>query len=180
MLLTTFIKRLESYKLYRQERVNRWQMREYMFTSNDATHQLYVTQIVLILADLFKLPDEIVLKTIKYACCHDFVECTEDSLGDVNYMLKEKNPELKAIVKQQEEIAMKNVPEFYKAMKAYNNSEDITKTLFDLADALEALFYVRREIRSNKQSAEWEQIEIELMPRIEENWNILSKFSTGG
>lgn len=170
--ITKLIERLESYKLYRQERVVRWQMREYMFPSNDAAHQLYVTQIALILSDIFKINAESTVKALKYACCHDYVESTENSLGDVNYMLKERNPKLKEIVKKQEKIAMQEVPEFYLSMQECY-TDDIARKLVDLADALEALLYVRREIRSNKQSAEWEQIEIELMPRIEKCWNDL-------
>lgn len=175
MLLTTFIKQLESYKLYWQERVTRWQMSEYIYASNDATHQLYATQIALIISELFKIPDSIALKTIKYVCCHDYVECTPNSLGDVNWQLKNQNPDIKDIVEKQERIAMQRVPEFYKAMLEFEQDE-VAKRIFDLADALEALLYVRREIRCNKQSTEWEQTEVELMPRIEENWNYLKNY----
>lgn len=176
MLLTTFIKRLESYKLYRQERIKRWQMSEYTYESNDATHQLYATQITLILSELFKIPDSIALRTIKYVCCHDYVECTPDSLGDVNWKLKEENPDIKEIVERQERIAMQRVPEFYNTMIEFE-ADVVANKLFVLADALEALLYVRREIRRNKQTDEWEQKEIELMPRIEENWNYLNKYA---
>lgn len=174
--LTNFINRIESYKLYRQERVIRWQMREYMFKSNDSAHQLYVTQIALILSEIFNIPDEHTVKALKYACCHDYVESTENSLGDINYMLKERNPMLKQIVKQQEREAMQQVQEFYHSMCSCEDDE-IATTLVNLADALEALLYVRREIKFNKQSAEWEQIELELMPRISDGWNKLKELN---
>lgn len=172
--LTNFINRIESYKLYRQERVVRWQMREYMFKSNDSAHQLYVTQIALILSEIFHIDATHTVKALKYACCHDYVESTENSLGDINYMLKEKNPTLKQIVKDQEREAMKQVDEFYRSM-CECETDEIANTLVNLADALEALLYVRREIKFNKQSAEWEQIESELMPRIEDDWHQLVK-----
>ena len=174
--LTNFINRIESYKLYRQERVVRWQMRDYMFKSNDCEHQLYVTQIALILSEIFNIPNKHTVKALKYACCHDYVESTENSLGDINYMLKEKNPTLKRIVKEQEIEAMKQVEEFYHSMCECDEDE-IAETLVNLADALEALLYVRREIKFNKQTTEWNQIESELMPRIEMNWNKLTKLS---
>ena len=174
--LKNFIYRLESYKLYRQERVVRWQMRDYMFKSNDCEHQLYVTQITLILSEIFNIPDIHTVKALKYACCHDYVESTENSLGDINYMLKERNPALKQIVKEQERIAMKSVNEFYHSM-CQCEEDDIAIILVTLADALEALLYVRREIKFNKQSTEWEQIADELLPRIEGNWVKLTKLS---
>lgn len=167
--LVDFINRLEDLKLYRQERVVRWQMREYMFESNDSTHQLYTTQIVLLLSELFCVSDSTTVKALKYACCHDYVESTEDSLGDINYMLKERNPVLKDIVKKQERIAMQSVEEFYKSMCDCENDE-YANAIVKLADALEALLYVRREIRHNKQIEEWLQIETELMERIHKLW----------
>ena len=97
-----FVKYLESLKLYRQSRVTRWQLRDYAFTENDSEHQLYVSQIIVILVKMFNIPDDIAYKALSYGCCHDFVESTEESLGDVNYMVKEKNPELKALVKKLE------------------------------------------------------------------------------
>lgn len=168
-----FLKYVESLKLYRQERVVRWQTRDFMFASNDSSHQLYVTQLIVLLSDLFKIPDKHTLNAIKYGCCHDYVESTEHSLGDINYALKQANPELKEIVKKQERIAMSTVESFYNAMLQCE-TDTIAHNLVDLADALEALLYVRREVNFNKKDEEWRQIELELMPRVLALWKTLS------
>jgi hypothetical protein len=165
--LTELIYHLEDLKLYRQSRVNRWQLRDYMFTQNDAEHQLFVSQIVVYLADLLCIDDKVAFAALKYACVHDYVESVETSLGDVNYMIKEKNPELKSLVKRLERDAMRTVPAFYRAMVNCEEIED-AMTLVKLADALDALLYTRREIRHNKNDDEWNQIEKEASERAEE------------
>lgn len=169
MELKDFITYLESLKLYRQSRVTRWQLRDYVFTENDSEHQLYVCQIIVILNKLFNIPDHVALKALSYGCCHDYVESTEDSLGDVNYMVKEKNPELKAMVKAQERKSMQNVEAFYDAL-VDSESNEMCTNLVNLADALEALLYDRREIKFNAVKDEWIQIESELMVRITRLW----------
>ena len=143
MNVNDFIEYLESLKLYRQSRVKRWQLRDFVFESNDAEHQLYVSQIIVILNHLFNIPSDIALKALSYGCCHDYVESTEDSLGDVNYMIKEKNPALKQLVKEQEKRSMQNVDAFYNALIDCEDNE-IVDTIVNLADAMEALLYDRR------------------------------------
>lgn len=175
--LTDVVDYLESLRLYRQENVIRWQTRDFMFKSNDSMHQLYTTQIVLILADMFEVNNESTLKAIKYASCHDYVESTEESLGDINYMVKEKYPEIKRIVKMQERLAMQNVPSFYKSM--LDCEEDgVATTLVNLADSMEAMLYVRREIKFNKQIDEWVQVEKELVQRVTRLWSELAELTT--
>ena len=173
MNVNDFIEYLESLKLYRQSRVKRWQLRDFVFESNDAEHQLYVSQIIVILNHLFNIPSDIALKALSYGCCHDYVESTEDSLGDVNYMIKEKNPALKQLVKEQEKRSMQNVDAFYNALIDCEDNE-IVDTIVNLADAMEALLYDRREIKFNAVKDEWLQIQDELMERINEYWNKLS------
>lgn len=169
-----FVEYLESMRLYRQTRVKRWQLRDFAFEENDAEHQLLVAQIIVIINSMFKIPSDIALKALSYGCCHDYVESTEESLGDVNYMVKERNPELKAIVKKQERIAMQRVPEFYETMEACDN--DTTADLIvSLADSIEALLYVNREIKFNTVKDEWVQIQGELMVRITDYWDKLNK-----
>lgn len=174
MKLEEFINYLESLKLYRQSRVKRWQLRDFVFEENDAEHQLYVAQIIVILNKLFNIPDNIALKALSYGCCHDYVESTEDSFGDVNYMLKEKNPSLKKMVKEQELKSMQNVESFYDSL--IKCEEDETAVLLvNLADSLEALLYDRREIKFNVVKEEWLQIQEELMERIVKYWTKLSE-----
>ena len=175
MQLEQFVDYLESLKLYRQSRVNRWQLRDYVFTQNDAEHQLYVTQIIVILTKTFEIPDSIALKALSYGCCHDYVESTEDSFGDVNYMLKEKNPELKRLVKEQERKSMQNVNAFYQTLIECE-SDKISKLVVELADSIEALLYDRREIKFNVVKDEWLQIQNELMERITRCWNELTTY----
>ena len=170
-----FIEYLDSLKLYRQTRVKRWQLRDFAFEENDAEHQLLVAQIIIILNNMFKVPDNIALKALSYGCCHDYVESTEESLGDVNYMVKEQNPELKAIVKKQERIAMQRVPEFYETMENCE-ADEMADLIVSLADSVEALLYVNREIKFNTVKDEWIQIQSELMVRITKYWNILSNY----
>ena len=164
-----FVQYLESCKLYRQSRVIRWQLRDYVFAERDSEHQLYVSQIVVILTQLFNIPADIAYKALSYACCHDFVESTEESLGDVNYMIKEKNPELKAMVKKIEKESMKKVPAFFDAMEKCE-SDDTANLIVKLADTLDALLYVNREIKFNEVKDEWLQIKDELMVRITDYW----------
>lgn len=164
-----FVQYLESCKLYRQSRVIRWQLRDYVFTENDSEHQLYTSQLVVILTKLFNVPSDIAYKALSYACCHDFVESTEESLGDVNFMVKEKNPELKALVKRLERESMKKVPAFFDAMEKCE-SDDTASLIVNLADSLDALLYVNREIKFNEVKDEWIQIKEELMVRITDYW----------
>lgn len=175
MRLNEFVEYLESLKLYRQSRVKRWQLRDFVFEENDAEHQLYVAQIIVILNNLFNIPSDIALKALSYGCCHDYVESTEDSLGDVNYMVKEKNPELKALVKKQEKISMSKVDAFYKSMIECEET-NIVDVIVSLADSIEALLYDRREIKFNAVPDEWLQIQDELMERIVKYWDILSNY----
>lgn len=164
-----FVNYLESCKLYRQSRVTRWQLRDYVFTENDSEHQLYTSQLVVILTKLFNVPSDIAYKALSYACCHDFVESTEESLGDVNFMVKEQNPELKALVKKLERQSMKKVPAFFDAMEKCE-TDSTASLIVDLADSLDALLYVNREIKFNEVKDEWIQIKDELMVRITDYW----------
>lgn len=170
-----FVEYLESLKLYRQSRVKRWQLRDYVFQEDDAQHMLFVSQIIVIINNLFNIPDNIALKALSYGCCHDYVESTEESLGDVNYMIKEKNPELKAFVKKIERESMQKVPEFYNTMINCEKDE-VATIIVDLADSIEALLYVNREIQFNEVKDEWIQIKSELMQRITKYWEILSDY----
>ena len=89
-------------------------------------------------------------------------------------MVKEQNPELKALVKQQEIKAMKHVPEFYATMVNCSSNKAV-KLIVDLADSIEALLYDRREIKVNPVKDEWIQIQDELMVRITEYWTKLNE-----
>jgi len=175
MELNDFVKYLESLKLYRQSRVKRWQLRDYVFTEDDAQHQLFVSQIIVVLNHTFNVPDDIALKALSYGCCHDYVESTETSLGDVNYMIKEKNPELKAMVKKIEKESMMQVPAFYETMENCEKDE-IAHLIVSLADSIEALLYVNREIAFNEIKDEWRQIKSELLVRITKYWDILANY----
>ena len=172
---TKFVDYLESCKLYRQSRVTRWQLRDYVFTENDSEHMLFVSQITIILIKTFNVPADIAYKALSYACCHDYVESTEESLGDVNYMIKEKNPELKAMVKKIEKESMQKVPAFFDAMEKCE-SDDIANLIVKLADTLDALLYVNREIKFNEVKDEWRQIKSELLVRLNEYWNTLVNY----
>lgn len=169
-----FVSYLESCKLYRQSRVTRWQLRDYVFTENDSEHQLYTAQITVILIKLFDVPSDVAYKALSYACCHDFVESTEESLGDVNYMIKEKNPSLKALVKKLEKESMQKVPAFFDAMEACE-SDDTANLIVSLADTIDALLYVNREIKFNVVKDEWIQIKSELMERLTIYWNKMNE-----
>lgn len=173
MQLEEFINYLESLQLYRQSRVTRWQLRDYVFTENDSEHMLFTTQIIVILNHIFNIPDEVAVKALSYGCCHDYVESTEDSFGDVNYMLKEKNPILKQLVKDQERKSMQNVDAFYESLIDCEN-DNIASLIVKLADSIEALLYDRREIKFNTVKDEWIQIQDELMIRIVKYWNELN------
>lgn len=168
-----FISYLESLKLYRQTRVKRWQLRDFLFEENDAEHQLLVAQIIVIINNMFKIPNNAALKALSYGVCHDYVESTEESLGDVNYMVKEKNPELKEIVKKQERIAMKNVPEFYDSMEKCEE-DNIANLIVNFADSIEALLYVNREIKFNTVKDEWLNLKEEILVRALIYWNKLN------
>ena len=170
----SFVKYLESCKLYRQSRVKRWQLRDYTFCENDSEHMLFVSQIIVILTKQLNVPADIAYKALSYGCCHDYVESTEDSFGDINYMLKEKNPKLKKIVKDQERLSMQQVPEFFETMEDCEADVD-AKMIVDLADSIEALLYVRREIKFNAVKDEWLQIKDELMVRVSDYWSKLNK-----
>lgn len=172
MEFNKFVEYLESLKLYRQSRVTRWQLRDYMFAEDDSQHMLYVSQIIVIINHMFNIPDDIALKALSYGCCHDFVESTEESLGDVNYMIKEKNPDLKALVKKIEKDSMKKVPEFYSSMINCEKDKD-AMLIVKIADSIEALLYVNREIRFNAVKEEWIQIKVEIMDRLNDYWNQL-------
>lgn len=169
-----FINYIESLKLYRQSRVKRWQLRDFVFEENDAEHQLFVAQIIIIIIKIFNIPENIGYKALSYGCCHDFVESTEDSLGDVNYMIKEKNPILKQLVKAQEKIAMQKVESFYSSMIDCENNE-LSNTIVNLADSIEALLYVNREIKFNTVKDEWIEIKQEILSRLLLYWNKLNK-----
>lgn len=172
--LNKFVQYLESLKLYRQSRVKRWQLRDFVFEENDAEHMLYVSQIIVVLNHIFNIPADIALKALSYGCCHDYVESTEESLGDVNYMVKEKNPELKTIVKKQEKLAMQTVPAFFETMELCE-ADQTAKLIVSLADSIEALLYVHREIKFNVVKDEWIQVKDELMVRITDYWSKLNE-----
>lgn len=165
------LKQIEDLKLYRQSRVIRWQLRDFMFSENDSEHQLYVSQIIIFLSELLNVPDNETLLALKYGCIHDYVESCS-GVGDVNFGVKQKIPELKNIVEKLEELAMKSVPEFYKAMKNCEQNE-IAITLVKLADAIDAAIYVKRELLYNKNEAEWLSLQNEINIRVEE---LFSKF----
>ena len=166
MTTQNLLKKIEDLKLYRQSRVYRWQLRDFVFAENDSEHQLYVSQIIIFLSSILNIPDKETLLALKYGAIHDYVESCS-GLGDINFGLKQKNTELKLLVETLEEEAMKTVPEFYSAMKdCFNNK--IAITLVNLADAIDAAIYVRREVLYNKNAEEWYILQDETQNRVEQ------------
>lgn len=157
---------IESLKLYRQSKVIRWQLRDFVFSENDSEHQLYVSQIIVILSTILKVPDKDALLALKYGCVHDYVESCS-GIGDVNYKLKQDNSLLKQVVKELENVAMQSAPEFYQAMQDCETSK-ISRKLVELADAIDAALYVRREIAHNKNADEWLKLYKSTEPRVDE------------
>ena len=161
---TDIINDIEKLKLYRQSRIIRWQLRDFVFPENDSEHQLYVTQIIVYLSKVLNISDKDTLIALKYGCTHDYVESCS-GVGDVNFALKQKIPKLKDLVEELEENAMMSIPEFYTSMKDCENNK-ISFTLVNLADALDACLYVRREIRHNKNDEEWKELDVEVTNRV--------------
>ena len=164
------IKQIENLKLYRQSRIVRWQLRDFIFPENDSEHQLFVSQIVIWLSRYLKIDKETELVAIRYSSIHDYVESCS-GVGDINFGLKEKNPELKKMVKSLERKAMETVPSFLNAMKECEKNEKAI-LLVDLADSIDALMYVKRELNFN-QSEEWKSLKKEILERINKLWNKL-------
>lgn len=156
---------IEKLKLYRQSRIIRWQLRDFVFPENDSEHQLYVTQIIVYLSSILNISDKDTLVALKYGCTHDYVESCS-GVGDVNFALKQDVPKLKEVVEELEENAMKSIPEFYTSMKECETNE-IANTLVNLADSLDACLYVRREIKHNKNEKEWQELNKETTDRVE-------------
>ena len=167
------LKAIENLKLYRQSRVVRWQLRDFMFSENDSEHQLYVTQIIIFLASVFNISDSDTLVALKYGAIHDYVESCS-GVGDVNFGVKRDNPKLKELVEQLEDSAMKTVPEFYDVLTECRSNK-VAKTLVDLADAIDAVIYVRREVLYNKNCDEWYILQDETQARVEELFNELKE-----
>ena len=159
------ITKIEDLKLYRQSRVVRWQLRDFMFSENDSEHQLYVTQIIIFISELFNISAEDTLVAIKYGAIHDYVE-SFSGVGDVNFGVKEANPTLKEMVELLEEQAMRQVPEFYNVMNRCKNNKTAL-TLVNLADSIDAAIYARREVLYNKHADEWYQLQDETQERVE-------------
>lgn len=166
MTSENLLKQIENLKLYRQSRVIRWQLRDFMFSENDSEHQLYVSQIIVFLSELLNVPDNETLLALKYGCVHDYVESCS-GVGDINYGIKQNNKILKNIVEDLEETAMKNVPAFYRSMKDCEENE-IAMILVKLADAIDASIYVRRELLYNKNETEWLILKDETHSRVDE------------
>lgn len=165
MTSQTLLTKIEELKLYRQSRVIRWQLRDFIFPENDSEHQLYVSQIIIFLSNILNIPDKETLLALKYGAIHDYVESCS-GLGDINFGLKQNNNELKILVEALEEDAMKTVPEFYSVMKECFNNK-IAITLVNLADAIDAAIYVRREVLYNKNAEEWYILQDETQNRVE-------------
>lgn len=164
--IDTILDKVESFKLYRQSRVVRWQLRDFMFSENDSEHQLYVSQLIVYLSRIFNISQEDELLALRYGCIHDYVESCS-GVGDINYKVKQDNPKLKEIVEDLEDRAMLVVPEFYNSKKECE-SNIISKTLVNLADTLDAVLYVRREMRYNKNDFEWAETYTETYSRAKE------------
>ena len=164
------IKEIDRLKLYRQSRIVRWQLRDFIFPENDSEHQLFVTQMAIWISHKLKIDEKTELDAIRYAAVHDYVESCS-GVGDVNFALKERNPELKKVVKELERKAMESVPPFLFSM---NNCEKNEKAslIVDVADTLDALMYVKREISFNP-SEEWLIFEKEIMERLDNLWKKL-------
>lgn len=162
---------IEDLKLYRQSRVIRWQLRDYMFSENDSEHQLYVTQIIVFLSDILNISDKDTLLALKYGAVHDYVESCS-GVGDVNFKIKQDNSELKTLVEKLEEEAMSKIPSFYKTMIDCRKNK-IALLLVSLADAIDASIYVRREIQYNKNVDEWIILQKETQSRVELLYNNL-------
>lgn len=159
--LNDLIELVEGAELYKQSRVKRWQQRDYIHEENDSEHQLFVTQIIVMLSFSLNIDKDVELLALRYGATHDYVESCS-GVGDVNFMVKQRNPELKKIVESLEKAAMQTVPAFYRAMKECEKNKLASK-LVDLADSLDVILYARRESKSMKDNKIWEQI-------IEEGW----------
>lgn len=171
MTTQELLKNIEDLKLYRQSRVIRWQLRDYMFSENDSEHQLYVTQIIIYLSYILNIPNEETLLALKYGATHDYVESCS-GVGDINYGIKQRDKELKDLVERLEENAMKSVESFYSTMiKCRENT--ISMKLVKLADAIDAEIYVRRELLFNKNTDEWLKLQKETQSRVNYLYNEL-------
>ena len=145
--------------LYKGTQITRWSTRNYIKSENDCEHQNIVTQIVIILLQIFK--DKIDVRTerdsLGLASIHDMFEYTEGGIGDIPHHIKEKSPEFKKIVEEHEYETILNKPYFGNAYYEYS-SNPIANKIVNLADTLDVILYIDREFDLGNQDKDFKEI----------------------
>lgn len=145
--------------LYRQYNIKRWNSVETIKTQNLGEHHASVTQITLYLIGGieekgFTLSDKTKFLAMAGASVHDLGEIR---FGDMNYMLKAENPALSEISNQIEHKFICNTLNFEKSFKEAREDQ-LARAIYKLADALDMLFFVRREHLLGSRNEEMDDI----------------------
>lgn len=145
--------------LYRQMNIKRWNSVETIKSQNLGEHHATVTQITLaIIGNIEELGYELTDKTkflaMAGASVHDLGEI---EFGDMNYMLKARNPALSEISNQIEHKFICRTLNYEKPFQEAQEDQ-LARAIYKLADAVDMLFFVRREHQLGSQNEELKAI----------------------
>lgn len=132
--------------LYRQFNIRRWNSVETIKPQNLGEHHASVVQITLALIGRleemgYQLSDKTKFLAMAGASVHDLGEI---EFGDMNYMLKVKNPALSEISNQIEHRFICKTMNYEKPFEEAQEDK-LARAIYKLADALDMVFFVRRE-----------------------------------
>lgn len=129
-----------SYDLYKQGNIVRWAGRHVIAHENDAEHMHYVTQLTMILCKHFEIDEHRTLLACQLAATHDWGETITN---DVSFVVKRDNPKIKKALEEQEHEFMKTTPLYEEYEEAHKDK--LVKKIVDCADAIDVLYYIKRE-----------------------------------
>jgi len=140
-------KSIDVQHLYNLAYINRYSNVARIKDENVAEHSFFVAVEVL---ELYQVFDFKLDKALSMAIAHDWIEADTD---DVNHLIKQKYPELKAALKKAENEEMEKYPDYIIRMfREYDHQLTFESIVVHIADARQCSRYATNEInRGNKE-----------------------------
>lgn len=169
-----FLGQIYNAKLYKAFNIERWASRNSIKKQNDGEHQCIVTQLAIMLCEHFNVGVQTYRDAVALSAIHDMFEYTDGGMGDVPHHVKEKNPRIKELVEKHEKSVILNKPIFGSAYAKFSENKLAVK-IMELADAIDVILYIERELELGNQNREFMEIFNETVVRYVKGYKELKR-----
>ena len=168
------IKIAQKADLYKGTQIFRWSTRNAIKTENDCEHQNIVSQLTMILCEIFEINEITYKEAVCLASIHDMFEYAEGGMGDIPHSVKMESLEINRLVEQHEENTILKIPYFG---KIWDNarSNPLAYDIVMLADALDVILFIDREFNLGNNDEDFKEIYKKSQKRIKTCLNAVLK-----